>query len=183
MIEGPMQRALSAWAFGVTAREVVFDSVHGIGARPSRPFCSMLLSSLPRGRHDVTLEVVPPPEPIDPEDPLGPDPDLTERVTTASELFVSMNMVQGPDTHEAMRRMRASLGATRWRDELKTGGMKFASVGEARDLSEIVKGDPEERHQADWIFNVADEYLSELYSIQQITIINTGRDSSVVVGG
>lgn len=172
-----IEAALSEWVAGVTDRVPVFMNVGGMGPRPDRPFCSMLLSSLPSGRHEVVISDIE-------GDPAVPLPNIRETSSTRHVLGISMNLVGGGDTLEDMQDLRASLGLSRWRELLwlEGAGIGFSKVSEFRDLSDIVKNEPEPRHQADWEFLAGRSISQDLSSIEQVTITNEmAQGSSVTV--
>jgi hypothetical protein len=175
-----LSKALAAWVQEVTGREPVYASEKKIGPRGSRPLAEMMVTGIPVGRHETIVS----PMVDDDGVPLPVEPkveDMQEVATVFSQLMVSMNLIGGDGSREDMTRLRASLGTTKWRDHLAAGGLAFASVSPDRDLSDIVKNEPEPRIQADWFFNIATSYSEALFSIEEITITNQIRGSSVQV--
>jgi len=113
-------------------------------------------------------------------DPPIPDPDLLETHSVSGTLLVSMNLIGG-DTLWDMQQLRASVGLSEYSDRFDAVGLGFARVGEFRDLSEIVKNEPEARHQADWEFNVVTSHAGDLFSIESATITNEGSGHSDII--
>lgn len=172
--------ALSEWANDVTGREVVFGNVAKMGPRSNRDdgACSMLLSSTPSGHHEVAISNI---EPV----PDVPAPDITETSSTRHVLGISMNLLGGSDTLGDMQQLRASLGLSKYREMLwlEGQGIGFSRVSDFRDLSDIVKHEPEPRHQADWEFLAAHSISADLSSIAQVEITNEmAQGSSFTVG-
>jgi hypothetical protein len=169
-----MQKALHDWVSGAVSREVVFDHLANIGDRPERPFATITVSSAAAGRHDVTISAKDGP-------PAIPDPELTQTATVLNRVFVSMNLCEG-NVFADMQTLRASVGLGSWQEVLSTGGLCFSTVGESRDLSEIIKGEWEPREQADWTFHAISAATADVYSIEQVQISNATRGSVINVG-
>lgn len=166
--------ALNDWVFGVTDREVVFDNISRMGPRPNRGACSITFSVTPIGFSETTFEEIA-------GDPPIPGESMIESSKTNSVLLLSMNLLGGRDTREDMGRLRGSMGLSRWHDLLFVAGIGFSRVSDFRDLSDIVKSEPESRHQADWEFIAREEITDAIFSIEQVSIINAGTGDTIPI--
>lgn len=166
--------ALNDWVSGVTDREVVFDDISRMGPRPDRGACSITFGVTPLGFHETTFSD------IDGDPPI-PEVNVTESSKTNSMLLLSMNLLGGRDTREDMGRLRGSMGVSRWHDLLFVAGIGFSRVSNFRDLSDIVKSEPESRHQADWEFITREEFTDDIFSIEQVDIINADTGDTISV--
>lgn len=180
MIGSTITDALHDWVAGVTDREPVFDNVANMGPRSTQRSCSMVLGATPIGHLESLTEDIPvadgdPPIPI-------PEPNVRERALTNYVLSISMNLLGGNDTLGDMNMLRESMGLSSWHDPLYAAGLAFSRVSIFRDLSELVKHEPEPRHQADWEFLARGELTADIPSIEQVEIVNAGNGSSFIVG-
>ncbi len=174
MSRSAITEALSDWVSGVTDREVVFDDISRMGPRPDRGACSINFGVTPIGFPETTFSD------IDGDPPI-PEENVTESSKTNSVLLLSMNLLGGRDTREDMGRLRGSMGLSKWHDPLWVAGIGFSRVSDFRDLSDIVKNEPESRHQADWEFIAREEITAGTFSIEQIDIINAGTGDTIPV--
>ena len=173
MIETPITIILSEWISEVTGREPVFDNLANMGPRASRPAASMVLGGDAVGLPELVVEDIE-------GEPAAPADAIRHTSSVLDPLLISMNLVGG-DTLADMRKLRGSLGVPEWTDRLYAAGLGFAAVSGFRDLTEIVKGDYEPRHQADWEFNQVTRYVAELPSIESVEIKNGATGGSVLV--
>lgn len=163
----PEGDALSNWIHGVTGREVVIDQFAQGGTRPADPYATIRIAKSTIGRH--TTEFVE----KDPK-PAVPLPDLEERVSSLNEVFVSMNLIKGNPLQD-FAELRASLGLSRWQEELSIGGLGFSRLSGPRDLTGIQDNDWEARQQGDWFFYAVTQVSEDQHSIESIEIRNNLR--------
>ena len=163
--------ALADWVVAVTGREPVFDMLANMGPRPSRQFVSMVLSTHTQGHHFSTITELPGP-------PAIPAVNIKQSASFLNRLLISMNVVGG-DTYSDMLELRGSIGIQTHRDTLWNGGLGFGTMSEVRDLTEVVKEDYEQRHQADWMFHAISDISLDISSIEDVVITNAGTPGSV----
>ncbi len=174
MIDSPISVALAGWVVGVTGRVPVFATEEGMGPRPPDPFAEMLVGTSPVGEVESLTTSNPGPKEEGVED-------MADTGAALSDLRISMNLCKGANTREDMERLRASMGTSTWIEHLAAAGLGFASVGDSRDLSDIVKEQPEPRTQADWLFHTVHTFTAALFSIEQITINDETRVPTVPI--